>query len=149
VSNQRRHGTTGNPRPNAVGTARQDHWDACAENQARAVGASEKAQLLGENIAGFEIGREEDISIAGHIRADPFDLSRLRADGVVECQRAVDKSASDLAALRHFAERSGIDRGRHFRRDCFDGSQNSELGLRYTQRNREVDGVLSNVDFIF
>ena len=39
-----------------------------AEHEAGAVGVGQEAELLGEDVAGFEIGREQDVGIAGDRR---------------------------------------------------------------------------------
>ena len=61
---------TGDPRPNAVGAARQDDRHACAEDEPGAVGVGQEAELLGQDVAGLEIWREENVRIAGDLRLD-------------------------------------------------------------------------------
>ena len=79
------------PRPHAVGAAGQDDRHARAEHEAGAVGVGEEAQLLGQDVAGLEVGHEQDVGIAGDLGRDALDRRRLLADRVVERQRAVEE----------------------------------------------------------
>ena len=83
------------------------------------------------------------------VGANALGLGGLPADGVVERQRAIEDAAFDLAAVGHLAERGGIDRGGHLRVDGLDGGQNRDLRLTDAERNREIDGVLADVDLVF
>ena len=65
MSHQHRHGTTGDPGPHAVGPAGQNDGHPRTQHHACAVGVGEKAQLLGEHVAGFQIRGEQDVGIAG------------------------------------------------------------------------------------
>ena len=65
------------PRSHAVGAARQDDRHARAEHEAGAVGVREKAELLGEHVAGLEVGHQQNVGIAGDLRLDALDLARL------------------------------------------------------------------------
>ena len=56
-----------------------------------AVGVGQEAQLLRHHVARLEVGREQDVGIAGHLGVDALDLRRLAADGVVERQRPVEQ----------------------------------------------------------
>ena len=78
-----------------------------------------------------------------------FGLGGFFADGVVECQRAVQNATCDLPAIRHLAERRRVDRGRHFRSDSFDRGENGDLGSFQAKRDRKIDGVLANINFVF
>ena len=90
VRHQHRDRAAGNPRPDAVGAAGQDDRHPGAEHEPGAVGIGEEAELLGEDVAGLEIGNEQDVRIARDLRPDALDLRRLRADRVVERQRSVE-----------------------------------------------------------
>ena len=65
-----------------------------------------KRQLLGQNVAGFEVRHQQDVRIAGDLGQDPLGLGRLLADRVVEGQRTVEHAAGDLAAIGHLAQRT-------------------------------------------
>src|SRR5262245_13291647 len=64
VRDEHRDGAAGDARADAVGPARQDNRDFCAQHEAGALGVGQKDQLLRENVAGFEIRRQQDIRIA-------------------------------------------------------------------------------------
>ena len=67
---------------------------------------------------------------------DALDLRRLRADRVVERQRAVEHAAGDLPALGHLAQRGGVDRRRHLRVDRLDRGEDRDLRPRRRRATR-------------
>ena len=128
MGRQHRDSATGNPRPHAVGPAGQDDRHPRAEHQPGAVGIGQEAELLGQDVAGFEIRREKNVGIAGDLRVNALGFGGLLADRVVERQWAVENAAGDLSALGHLAKRRGVDRGRHLRSHRFDRGENRDLG---------------------
>ncbi len=70
--------------------------------------------MLREDVAGFEIGREENVGVTCHRRLDAFCLGGLCADGVVKREWSIENCALDLAAFGHLAKRCGIERRGHF-----------------------------------
>ena len=109
VGRQHRDGAARDPRAHAVGAAGQDDRHARAEHQPGAVGVRQEAELLGQDVAGLEVRRQQDVGIAGDLRVDALDSRRLLADRVVERERAVEQAARDLAAVGHLAERGRVD----------------------------------------
>lgn len=59
MGGQRGHGAACDPRTHAVGAAGQNDWHSCAEHDAGAVGVGQKAELLGEDIPCFQVGRQK------------------------------------------------------------------------------------------
>ena len=149
MSHQHGNRTTGNSRPHAVGPAGQNHGHSCAQNHACAVGIREKAQLLGEDVAGFEIRGKQNVRIAGNRGLNAFGLGRLFADGIVKRQRPIQNAALDLSAFSHLAECGRVDRGRHFRGDGFDGGENRDFWFFQAERDRQIDRVLTDINFVF
>ena len=135
-------------RPDAVGAAREDDRHARAEHDPGAVGVGEKREQLGEDVARFEIGDEQDVGIAGDGRTDALDRCRVLVDRVVERQRTIDQRACDLSAVGHLAQRGRVDRRRHLRVDGFHGGENRDLRRGDAKGNREIDGVLADIDFV-
>ena len=50
----------------------------------------EKDEVLGQHVAGFEIGHDQDLGAAGDLGLDALDPRRLGIDGIVEGERAVE-----------------------------------------------------------
>jgi len=82
-------GAARNPRADTVGAAGENDRHARAENKTGAVGPREEGQDLCEDIARFEVGREQNIRVSCDLRVDAFGQRRLLAYGVVECKRPV------------------------------------------------------------
>ena len=108
------HGAGRHARSHIVRARGQYDGHPCAEHDAGRIGSGEERQVLGEHVAGFEVGHDQDLSLASDRRLDALDARRLRTDRVVEGERAIEFAAGDLAAIRHFAERG-----------CFDGRGNA------------------------
>ena len=64
MGREHRDPAAGDPRPHAVGTARQDDRDARAEHEPGTVGPGQEGELLGQDVSGLEIGAEQDVRIA-------------------------------------------------------------------------------------
>src|SRR5215204_4063879 len=149
MGDQDRDGATRDAGSDTVGTTRQDNRHPRAQYETGAVRVGEEAELLGEYVAGLEIGHEENVGISRYVRANAFDVGGLPADRIVECQWAVEDGEFDLAAVGHFAKRRGVDGGGHLRVHGLDGGKNGDFGSSDAKRNGEVDGVLADVEFIF
>ena len=93
-----------------IGAAGQDDRHARAEHDAGGVGAGEEGELLGQHVAGLEIGHDQDVGLSRDLRDDPLLGRGRRADRVVEGQRPVEQAAGDLSAIGHLAQRRGIER---------------------------------------
>ena len=107
----------------------QDDGHTRAEHQTGAVGVGQEAQQLGEDVARFEIRREQNVGIAGDLGANSLCLGGLLADRIVESQRAVEKAAGDLPAVGHLAQSRGVQGRRHLRIHRFNGGENGHFRL--------------------
>ncbi len=52
--------------------------------------SGKERQVLGEHVAGFEIGHDQDLGLARDRRLDALDARRLGTDRVVEGERAIE-----------------------------------------------------------
>src|SRR5262245_11348242 len=95
--------TAGYSRAHTIGAAGQNYGYSRAQDQAGAVSIGEEGELLGKDVAGFEVWRDQDVRITGDLRNNAFCLCCLFADGIVKCQRTIEYPASDLPALGHLA----------------------------------------------
>ena len=77
------------------------------EYDAGGIGIRHVGQLLGQHVARFQVGYEENVGLACDRRNDVLGPGSLLTDRVVERQGSVDKTAGDLAAVRHLAQRGG------------------------------------------
>ena len=60
-----------------VGTAGEDRGNARAEHDAGELRAAEVLKLLGEHVAAFEIGHDQDVGLSGDGRNELLDVWRL------------------------------------------------------------------------
>ena len=111
-----------------VGAAGEHDRHPRAEHDARAVGAGEVLQLLGEHVAGLDVRHHQDVGPARHRRADALGARRVLADRVVEGQRSVEDAALDLAAIGHLAQRRRVERRADVRIDRLDRREDRHLG---------------------
>ena len=81
------------PRPDRVRARRQDDRNPRAQNDPGKIGLQEKGEIFREHIAGFQIWHDKDLRPPGNLRLDAFDCRRLRVDGVVESERAIENAA--------------------------------------------------------
>ena len=88
---QHRDGAARDSRSHAVGAAGEDDRHARAEHQPGAVGVGQERQLLGQHVAGLEVGHEQDVGIAGDLGVDALYPRGVTADGVVEGKRAIEQ----------------------------------------------------------
>jgi hypothetical protein len=86
-----------------VGAAGQDDRHAGAKDNAGGQRVGEIFELLGDHVAGFEIGNDEDFGMAGDCRLDALGLGGDDRHRIVEGERAVEDAALDLAAIGHLA----------------------------------------------
>ena len=73
VVEQHGDGATGEARFGRVGAAGEDGGNARAEDDAGELRAAEVLKLLGEHVAAFEIGNDEDVGLAGDGRDELLD----------------------------------------------------------------------------
>src|SRR6478752_4881865 len=57
-------GTTGDPRPHAVGPTGEDDRDPGPEDQPGAVRVRQEAELLGQDVPGLQVRGEQDVRVA-------------------------------------------------------------------------------------
>ncbi len=105
-------------------------------------------ELLGQHVAGFEIGRDEDVGAPRDRRDDALGARRLQRHRVVERERAVEDAADDLAAIGHLAQRRGVDGRADVRRDRLDRGEDRHPRRHDAQRPSQVDGVLHDVALV-
>jgi hypothetical protein len=105
-------------------------------------------QLLGQHVAAFQVGHQQDVGLPGHRRDDALDAGGGSGHGVVEGQRPVEHCAFDLAAVGHLAQRGGIERGRHGRVHGFHRGQQRHFGHLHANHPRQIDGVAQDVGFL-
>ena len=108
-------------------------------------GLRQEDEILGEHIAGLEIGHDQDLGASGDRRMDPFDLRCIHVDGVVECQRPVEDAAGDLPAVGHLAQRGRVDGRRNLGRDRLDSGKNCDPRRAKADLGKQIDGVLNDV----
>ena len=120
-----------------------------AKDQARAVRVRQKAELLGQDIAGFEIRRQQNVGIAGNAGTNAFDSAAFLLMALSKANGPSRTPPVNLSAFRHLAERCRVNRGRHLGGDGFHRGENRDLGLFETEGDRQIDGVLADVDFVF
>ena len=87
-------GAGGHPRAHIVRAAGEHDRHARPEHDACRVGLGEEGELLGQDVARLEVGREQDVRIPGDLRLDALGFGRLLADGVVHCQGTVEHGAA-------------------------------------------------------
>ena len=131
-----------------VGAARQNHRHASAHDQSGHLCARHERQFFVHHVAGFDIGRDEDVGLPGDRRFHALDPRRLLVHRNVEIQRTIDDAADDLPAIRHLGERGRINGRGHLRIHRLDGCEDRNLGLRDSQRPCQDDRVLDDVTLL-
>ena len=142
------HGAGGQASLDVVGAAGQDDRHAGPEDDARGVGVGHEGELLGQHVAGLQVGDQEHVGIAGDLGPDVLDLRGGLADRVVHRQRPVDEAAGDLAAVGHLAQGGGLQRGRDLGIDRLDRREDGDLGQGDPEGVGQVDRVLANRDLV-
>ena len=94
--------------------------DARAEHDAGRQRVGQVFELLGQHVAGLQVGHHQDVGVAGDDRFDALGLRGDQRHRVVEAQRPVQHAAGDLAAVGHLAQRRGVQRRDHLRVDRLD-----------------------------
>ena len=74
-----------------------------------------------------------------------LDPGRLRVDRIVERERTVKDSSSDLPAVGHLAKGSRIDGRWYLGRDRFDRGENCNARLAEPNMREQIDDILNNV----
>jgi hypothetical protein len=122
-----------------MGTARAHH-------DAGAVRACEIAELLGEDVAGFEVGRHQDVGAAAATsRRCLFGRAASMLTALSKASGPSRTAAGDLAAIGHLAQGRGID-GRGMRGLTVSAADRiATSGDAHAQRMRQVDSVLHDV----
>jgi hypothetical protein len=64
---------------------------------------------------------------------------------MIDCQRAVQDAAGDLAAFGHFAKRRRFDRGGHLRVDRFHRREQGHFGRRNSKPARKINRILGDL----
>src|SRR6476620_4219662 len=135
----------GNARPHMVGPRGQNDRHPRAEHDAGGIGMREEGQVLGQHVAGLEIGYHKDLRLTGDLRFDALDACRLGADRVVESKRTIELAAGNLAAIRHLAQRRRFDGGGDGWGYRLDGGEDGDLGNPEAKPGVKIDGVLDDV----
>ena len=128
-----------------IGARGQDDRHPRAEHDAGRVGLRQEVEVLGEHVAGFEIGHDQDLRLPRDRGLDALDPRRLGIDRVVEGERSVEHAAGDLAAVGHLAERRGLDGRGDLWCDRFDRGQDRDPRRAKADLGEEIDGVLHDV----
>ncbi len=81
-------------------------------------------------------------------RADALGPRRVLADRVVERERPVEDAALDLPAVRHLAQRRGVERRADVRVDGLHGREDRHLRHGDAEHVREVDRVAHDVGLL-
>ena len=102
-------------------------------------------KVLGQHVAGLEIGHDQDLRSARDFGLDALDPRRFGIDGVVEGKRPVEDAAGDLSAVCHLAERSRLDRRRNLGGHGFDRGQNCHPRRAEADLREQIDRVLDDV----
>ena len=84
-------------------------------------------KLLRQHVSGFEIRNHKDVRLPGDRRLYVLDLGSLQIDGIIERQRPVKNTASDLPPVGHLAKCGGINRRDDLRRDGFNRGQDRDF----------------------
>lgn len=140
------------PRPGAsaaVRAAGQDDGHARAQHDAGGLGIGQEGEVLGQHVAGLQVRHHQHLGHARHVRAYALDAGRVRADGVVQRQRAVQQAAGDLAAVGHLAQRGRLNGAGNAGRDLFHRRQDGHARLAQAQPVMQVDHVADDVGLGF
>src|SRR3546814_11979943 len=89
------------------------------------------------HIAGFEIGNDQNFSLPGDRRDDPFLPGRGLADRVVEGEGTVEDAAADLAPVGHLAKSGRVERRGQVGIDRLDSGEDGDLGRGYAGEDRK------------
>ncbi len=133
MNREHRHRAARRAGSDAVGPAGENHRHPGSKDQTRAVSIGQETELLCQNVAGFEIRRQQDVGIASDLGANALRASGLLADGVVKRQRPIQDAACNLPSLGHLAKRRGINGGRHLRSHRLHSCQDGYLGFFETE----------------
>ena len=116
-----RERTGDEPSSIVIGPARQHHRCFGPKHQSRRFRPRDEGEFLYKDISGFQIGKDQHISMAGDQRGDALGASGLDIHRVVHRERPVHHRAADLAALGHL---------RQYRRVHGRGGQSADPGFR-------------------
>ena len=128
-----------------VGARGQYDRYARSKHDAGRIRFGQESEVLGEHVAGFEIGNDQDLGSPGDGRLDTFDLRGLGIDGIVESERPVEDAAGDLAAIGHLAQSRRLDRRGDLGGDRLDGRENGNPRRTKPDLGEQVDRVLDDV----
>ena len=81
------------PRKPIVTGARQRNRNLCSKDNARRQRIGEEGKLLGDHIARFKIGSEENVRLTGHSRADTNNPRGFGRDRLINRQWAFEDAA--------------------------------------------------------
>ena len=111
-----------------VGAAGQHNRHARAHDNAGRLRTTQVFQLLGQHVAGLQIGHDQNVGVARDLGHNALDFCRHWRHGVVKGQRAINQTAGNLAALGHFGQGGGVHGGAQFGRHGFQRRQNRHFG---------------------
>ena len=104
--------------------------------------------MLGQDVARFQIGNQQNVSVARHLGLDALDFRRHLANGVIHRQRPVQQPAGDLPPVGHLAQRGGVGGRGDLDADGFHRRQNRHLGFLNPQNFGQINGVLADVALV-
>src|SRR5262249_38174147 len=83
----------------------------------------EEREILGQHVAGFEIGYDENLRTTRDRGFNALDLRRFGIDGIVESKRPVESATRYLSTFGHLAERGRVAGRRDLGCHCLDGRE--------------------------
>src|SRR5262249_11171090 len=129
----------GHARAHGGGARGQDDRPARAEHDPGRVRLGEEREVLGQHVAGFEIGDDENLRTPCDRGFNALDLRRFGIDRIVESKRPVESATRYLPTFGHLAQRGCVDGRRDLGRHHFDGGENRNARrARPTWVNRSI-----------
>src|SRR5262249_29964565 len=101
--------TRRHPAAHGIGARCQDNGHARTEHDPGRIGAAEENEVLGEHVAGFQVWNDKDLCAPRDRRLYSLDPRRFWIDCIVEGERPIEDSASNLSSIRHLAKRRSLD----------------------------------------
>src|SRR3546814_13233023 len=99
-------------------------------------------------MTGLERWDEQNCSLAGDGRVEPFLPGGGLADRVVEGEGTVEDAAADLAPVGHLAKSGRVERRGQVGLDRLDRGEYGDLGRGDADDMREGDRVANDVGFV-
>ncbi len=129
----------------AVGATGQHDRHPRAQHDAGGRRVGQIFQLLGQHIARFQIGHQQDIGVTRHWGDDALGVGGPFGNGIVKGQRPIQDAAGNLAAVSHLAQGCGIHGSLEFGRHRLHGRENGHLRLLQADDMGKIDGILRDI----